>query len=94
MEEYDKNLSRLRNTAKENGLVLNPDAERLQKVVGGMTENFKKHGDYFCPCKRKNDPPVTGEDTLCPCSEMANEIEKDGHCFCKLFFTPEAARQI
>ena len=91
MSEYERNLKRLRAIASEKRLVLNPDETRVQKVVGLMTDNFTSIGEYVCPCKQKHKPPVKGQDTLCPCPEMKDEVSKDGHCFCRLFFTPEAA---
>ncbi|MBN1590696.1 MAG: hypothetical protein JW888_14375 [Pirellulales bacterium] len=90
MSEYDKNLARLQTIANEEQLVLNPDEARVQKVVGLMTENFAAVGEYVCPCKQKNKPPLKGVDTLCPCPELMKEIAEEGHCFCRLFFTPEA----
>ncbi len=90
MGEYIKNLQRIKDFAKENSLVLNPDEARVDKVVTLMTENFKAVGEYICPCKQTNKPPFAGVDTLCPCSEIMDEIEKDGHCFCRLFFKPSS----
>lgn len=91
MAGYEKNLARLRAIASERQLTLNPDEARVQKVVGLMTENFTAIGEHVCPCKQQNKPPVKGLDTLCPCPEMMDEVSKDGHCFCRLFFAPEAA---
>ena len=60
MTEYEENLSRLQAIASEGKLVLNPDEARVQKVVGLMTDNFTAIGEYVCPCKQKNKPPVRG----------------------------------
>ena len=92
MSAYDENLARLEKVAIEKDLVLNPDEARVRKVVGLMTENFFAAGEYICPCKQQHKPPVAGQDKLCPCPEMATEIREQGHCFCRLFYTPEAAR--
>ncbi|MBN1911388.1 MAG: hypothetical protein JW818_16715 [Pirellulales bacterium] len=86
MEAYDENLRRLQAVAEKEGLILNPDQERVQKVVGLMTENFTAVGEYVCPCKQQHKPPVKGADTLCPCPEMMDEVAQEGHCFCRLFF--------
>jgi len=90
MEEYERNLQRLRTIAQERELVLNPDEARVEKVVGLMTENYTAVGQYVCPCKQEHKPPVKGADTLCPCPEMMDEVAKDGHCFCRLFFNSKA----
>lgn len=88
MGEYIKNLQRVSNFAKENNLILNPDKARVDKVVTLMTENYKVTNEYICPCKQTFKPPVAGVDTLCPCSEMMDEIKMKGHCHCRLFFKP------
>jgi ferredoxin-thioredoxin reductase catalytic chain len=86
------NLGRLDAVAREKGLVLNPDPARVKKVVGLMTENHLAVGEYICPCKQEHKPAQKGMDKTCPCPEWLDEIAKDGHCFCKLFFTPQKAR--
>lgn len=91
MEEYDNNMKRLKAIAQERKVVFNPDEARVQKVVGTMTENYIATGEYICPCKQKHKPPIKGLDTLCPCPGMMDEIARDGHCHCWLFYTPEAA---
>ena len=91
MPEYENNYRRLQAIAGGRKLVLNPDEARVQKVVGLMTENFKAVGEYVCPCKQQHKPPVKGQDILCPCPEMMDEVSADGCCFCKLFFSSEAA---
>lgn len=94
MTEYEKNLNRVKEIAEENGWILNPDEERIKKVVGLMTDNFVAVGEYVCPCKQQYKPPVKGKDKLCPCSEVADEVNTDGHCFCKLFYTHEKAEEV
>ncbi len=82
---YKENYNRLAEVAKANGLIFNPDRERENKVIGLMTRNFKEFGKYYCPCKQQH--PLNPEtDPLCPCKEIDEEIVKDGHCYCKLFF--------
>ena len=88
---YDTNLKRLLAVAREQGLVLNPDPARVNKVVGLMTNNFVAVGEYICPCKQEHKPAQKGLDKVCPCPEWLEEIARDGHCFCRLFFTPEKA---
>ena len=85
-ENYAKNLNRLKTFAAEKGWTLNPDPERLKKVVGLMTDNFENYGAYYCPCKQSGDAPIIGEDVICPCQEADAEIEKQGHCHCRVFY--------
>jgi ferredoxin-thioredoxin reductase catalytic subunit len=86
-EAYTANEARLRAIAESEGCGLNPDAERVQKVVGLMTRNFKEYGRYFCPCKQSH-PLDPSKGTLCPCPEMGQEMAEAGHCFCRLFYRP------
>jgi len=82
---YERTLRRAEEHARKNGWTLNPDIERVQKVVGLMTMNHTSAGEYFCPCKQSH-PLDIGQDTVCPCPEMNIEIAEDGYCFCRLFY--------
>ncbi len=84
-EEYNNTLNRSLKMAGKTGYTLNPDKERVQKVIGLMTMNYTAAGDYFCPCKQSH-PLDTKTDVVCPCPEIKQEIDADGMCFCKLFF--------
>ena len=84
-EAYSKNLDRVQKIAQDNGYILNPDEERLKKVVGLMTMNHNEFGKYYCPCKQSH-PLDPGKDVLCPCEPWEDEIAKEGNCFCKLFY--------
>ncbi len=90
MIEYEVNLQRIIKFAKDNNLILNPDKERVNHIVSLMTNNFKSIGEYICPCKQKHKPPKKGMDTLCPCTEIKEEISKKGHCHCQLFYSPKS----
>ena len=83
---YDINLARLRDYAETKGWMLNPDGDRVRKVVGLMTQNLADHGNYFCPCKLGDKTPVEGTDVVCPCPEVDEEIAEKGHCYCRLLF--------
>ncbi len=83
-DEYNKNFQRVKKLAASNGYQLNLDEERVKKVVGLMTMNFNEFGKYYCPCKQSH-PLNPDKDVLCPCSELKDEVIKDGYCFCRLF---------
>lgn len=85
-EEYNKTLDRAKRVAEKCGYKLNEDQERIQKVIGLMTMNLNASGKFFCPCKQSH-PLDTEKDVVCPCPEIGSEIEADGFCFCKLFFS-------
>ncbi len=90
-DTYRLNLERLIRIAEENALTLNPDEERVKKVVGLMADNFDAVQEWVCPCKQTVKPAEKGKDKTCPCPEWLDEIKAEGHCFCKLFFTREKA---
>jgi ferredoxin-thioredoxin reductase catalytic subunit len=83
--EYNENLARIQKIAQEKGYILNPDQERLQKVVGLMTMNKNEFGKFYCPCKQSH-PLDPKNDVLCPCPPIDDEVKNDGYCFCKLFY--------
>jgi len=80
----------LKKVADRFGYVLNPDARTLNLVAGYMDENKVKHGKYFCPCKQHY-PLDLVKDPVCPCSSFKDEILRNGHCECHVFFDPDAA---
>jgi len=90
-ETYGRNIERLKRLAGENGLVLNPDGARVEKVAGLMADNHDLVGEWVCPCKQENRSPVRGVDKTCPCPEWLEEVEQDGCCGCRLFYSPEEA---
>lgn len=86
--EYENLLNELKEVGTRAGYALNPESERLEKVVGLMTENLVLAGKRFCPCKQSH-PLDPAKDVACPCPEWKSEIETEGHCFCRLFFVRE-----
>lgn len=82
--DYLANLERIQALADAMGYRLNSDGERVKKVIGLMTTNFREAGRYYCPCKQSR--PLDANDVVCPCADLDSEIQKDGKCFCKLFF--------
>ena len=90
---FEQNLKRLTEIADTHGLVLNPDEKRVKKVVGLMADNYDQVNEWVCPCKQTQRPPVKGKDKTCPCNEWMEEIDADGHCCCRLFYTQEKAAE-
>jgi ferredoxin-thioredoxin reductase catalytic subunit len=85
-------IERARKVGEGLGYVLNPDAARTLKVSNLLAKNFAEFGEYYCPCKQ-SDPLDREKDVTCPCPTLADEIAKDGHCFCRLFYTAKAAEK-
>ncbi|MEO0092546.1 MAG: ferredoxin-thioredoxin reductase catalytic domain-containing protein [candidate division WOR-3 bacterium] len=86
-KEYNTNLERIKKIAEAKNYILNPDTSRVEKVIGLMTMNFLQFGKYYCPCKQSH-PLDTIKDTLCPCPQLDEEVARDGHCYCRLFYKP------
>jgi ferredoxin-thioredoxin reductase catalytic subunit len=84
-EAYKINYSRLKEFADRRGYAFNADGERVNKVIGLMTRNYKEFDAYYCPCKQSH-PLEPEKDTLCPCDAAEEEVRRDGHCYCRLFF--------
>ncbi len=85
-KEIEEIIKRYEDYAKKSGFRLNPDRATVERLIRGLLANEKKYGARYCPCRR-----VTGnieEDRLkiCPCKWHREEIERDGHCHCWLFF--------
>jgi ferredoxin-thioredoxin reductase catalytic chain len=91
-DKYNENYERIEQIANAHSVRINPDAERVKKVVGLMTMNKNEFGKYYCPCKQSH-PLNPEKDVLCPCSELDNEVAKDGNCFCKLFYKKQENEQ-
>lgn len=89
-EQGKANTERARQVGARMGYVLNPDLERTLKVATLLARNFAEFGKYYCPCKQSH-PLDPAKDVLCPCPNVHDEVAKDGHCFCRLFFRPGAA---
>lgn len=73
------------NYAKESGFNINPDKTVVQRLMRGLLENEKKHGQKTCPCRRFTGNKDIDVKSICPCYYHKAEIAKDGHCLCNLF---------
>jgi ferredoxin-thioredoxin reductase catalytic chain len=83
----EANLDRARRVGEERGYVLNPDTARALKVANLLVRNHEEFGKYYCPCKQSH-PLNPDEDVLCPCLDLDQEVARDGHCFCRLYYSP------
>ncbi len=74
--------------AEDHGWELNPDSRVLDLVIRGLVRNCKRFGKPYCPCRIRSGDPEKGQDIICPCIYHQDEVIKDGHCHCNLFFGP------
>ncbi|MFH1715603.1 MAG: ferredoxin-thioredoxin reductase catalytic domain-containing protein [Elusimicrobiota bacterium] len=72
--------------SERSGYILNPDTEILNMVIKGLAKNKIKFGFQYCPCRIVEGDKEKDKDKICPCKWHKEEIERDGHCHCSLFF--------
>lgn len=71
--------------AEGKGFKLNPEKKTVEAVIKGLLEREKKFGFRYCPCRRVTGEAEEDKKIICPCVFHREEIEKDGHCLCRLF---------
>lgn len=72
--------------ARKNGWMLNPDKEHLSLVIRGLVRNKEKFHRPYCPCRLRSGDEEKDRDIECPCIYHKDEIARDGHCHCLLYY--------
>jgi len=75
--------------AARRGYFLNPDARALDIVIRGLARNCQKFGHAYCPCRLRSGDPEKDNEIICPCIFHGDEVEREGHCHCRLFYRPQ-----
>ena len=89
MEEEIKKLRKeYEEYAKEKGLKLNPNEKIVEGIIRALILRERQFGEKYCPCRKMSNDKKKDKKIICPCVDHIEEIEKDGHCFCNLFFKP------
>ena len=87
MEKTEKQiLKSSEEHAKSKGFKLNENKKTLGLVITALAKNQEKHGVPYCPCRVITGNAKEDEKNICPCIFHLDEIKKDGHCKCQLFF--------
>jgi len=84
-EEIEELIKKYAEYAEQNGFKLNLDKKTVERVIKGLLENEKKYGEKYCPCRRVTGEKAEDSKKICPCFWHKDEINKDGHCFCRLY---------
>ena len=79
-------LKQLQTYADSQGFKLNPNEKALMGVVRGLLRNKQFKGDIYCPCRVVTGNREEDKKIACPCIYHKDEITKDGHCKCTLFW--------
>lgn len=85
MENFEELIKPYKKHADENGFQLNPNEKIVEGIMSGLLRNEEKYGERYCPCRRVTGDKETDKKIICPCIYHADEVAKDGHCFCRLF---------
>ena len=83
MDKIEELREKYEEIAKQRGLILNPNKEKVSKLLKALLKIEEKEGKKYCPCKSSRT-----DNEVCPCVDSADEIKNTGHCYCQLFFTP------
>ncbi len=69
------------------GFKLNPDEKELNLVLDGLAKNREKYKVPYCPCRSLTGNQDKDKEIICPCVFHRGEIELQGCCLCKLFWS-------
>jgi len=84
-EKIEELIKKYSEYAVINGFRLNPDRKTVERVINGLLANEKKYGEKYCPCRRVSGDKEEDSKKICGCFWHKDEIQKDGHCFCRLY---------
>lgn len=87
---FDREMFRaaIRTFTARNEFQVNPDTERVDTLLDGLTANESRYGLRYCPCRLITKDFAEDSKLVCPCNFLIHEtykgIEK-GECWCGLF---------
>ncbi|HJJ48902.1 MAG TPA: ferredoxin:thioredoxin reductase [Methanocorpusculum sp.] len=73
-------------TAALRGWKLNENRDIADSVIEGLARNKIIHGKRYCPCRIVTPDPEKNKAYICPCVPSEEDVARDGHCHCYLFF--------
>ena len=85
-EEEKQILAWAAEYAKTHGYRLNPEEKRLESVIRGLAKNKQRFGVGYCPCRIRSGDDEKDRAIECPCIFHKEEVTKQGHCHCNLYF--------
>jgi len=85
-DNINKIIEDSENYAVANGFILNPDKAMVERLARGLASREEKFGARYCPCRLMTQDKEEDKKIICPCVYHKEEIERDGHCYCQLFY--------
>ncbi len=71
---------------EDKSFILNPDKEKVERLIAGLVYNEEKHGLKFCPCRLTTGDREENLKLICPCDfKMQKTWAENGECWCSLF---------
>ena len=84
--EKEDFLKAIEKFTEENEFQVNPDREKVEMLLEGLSQNEGNHGLKYCPCRLITKDFVEDAKLVCPCNFLIHETYKDrGECWCGLF---------
>ncbi len=75
----------IREYVKTSSYELNPDTEKVDKIIKSLARRKLKHGHQYCPCRMISGNEEVDAKIICPCEYHIEEIKQDDICNCDLF---------
>lgn len=75
---------------EDNGFILNPDKQAVERLAKGVLTNEKNKGLKFCPCRMISEDIREDIKLICPCNFKSQKTWKEkAECWCSLFVKGE-----
>ena len=71
--------------ARTDGISI-PKKTTCVPVIRGLVRNKEKFGRPYCPCRLRSGDEERDRAIECPCIYHKDEIAKEGHCHCLLYY--------
>jgi ferredoxin-thioredoxin reductase catalytic subunit len=82
----EKFLEAIEKFTENNEFQLNPDKEKVEMLLDGVSSNEKNHGLKYCPCRLITKDFKEDLLLVCPCNFLIHDTYKEkGECWCGLF---------
>lgn len=66
----------------------------LDTVIRGLARNKQKFGEQYFPCRLRSGDSEKDRAIIYPYIYQRDEIAKDGHCHCLLYYRKDAAETL